>query len=862
MTASHVPVLLDRVVALLAPALDPRRRRPGRRDPRPRRPQPRRCSAACELARVVGIDRDPRRPRAGRRAAGAVRRPLHRRARGLRRDPRRARPSSAWPRSTACSSTSASPRCSSTCPSAASPTPTTRRSTCGWTAPTGPTAADVLNTYAAAELTRVLREYGEERFARKIAGAIVREPARREPFTTSARLVELLYAEIPAPARRTGGHPAKRTFQALRMEVNDELRGAAPGDPGRDRRDRRRRPGGRRVLPLARGPAGQAGVRRRDPQRRARTTCRSCPRATSRRSGWSPAAPRRPTPAEIAANPRAASVRLRAVERVRPDASREQPDDAAPHRSSAPRLPAARRGGRRAGPARPSSRGAAPRAPRVPFVTLVSLLLLGGVVGLLLFNTSMQQASFAATALEEQATDLSAREQTLQMELERLRDPQRVAEAAKRQGMVIPAGARRSSTWRPAGHRQRRAGDARERHPDHRAAAGPAGRARPGPDPAHDARRRRRRRRRRGTADGPDGKPGRAARPARRDNRPPPVSSRRPRRPPVPTRPAAARPRPRGRRGRLRGSPHGPAAGRVRADRDGALGLRRPAGPAPGRRPEGVRRRWPADEGTVDVVLPANRGDILDRNGEPLADSVDGLMVVADPTDDRRRTRREIATFLANRLDIDYFDTLERLRVEDSRFEYVARQVPSTLATRRRRRRRRARLQGPRHPARPGARLPGRRRRRQPGRLPRHPAQGRRGPAAGRARGHLRRLPRRHRRRGDLRGRRRQPDPARRQHRDRGRRRRGPARSPSTATCSGTPSGCCARPCQAPRGDVRASRWSWTPAPASCSRSPTTRRTTPASRTTSPKRRPTGRAALQRRLRARLGREGADRCAR
>jgi len=87
---------------------------------------------------------------------------------------------------------------------------------------TGPTAADVLNTYAAADLTRVLREYGEEKFARKIAAAVVRE-RENAPFTTSARLVELLYAEIPAPARRTGGHPAKRTFQALRMEVNDEL---------------------------------------------------------------------------------------------------------------------------------------------------------------------------------------------------------------------------------------------------------------------------------------------------------------------------------------------------------------------------------------------------------------------------------------------------------------------------------------------------------------------------------------------------------------------------------------------------------------------------------------------------------------
>jgi 16S rRNA (cytosine1402-N4)-methyltransferase len=84
------------------------------------------------------------------------------------------------------------------------------------------TAADVLNTYAATELARVLREYGEERFARQIAAAIVRE-RQRTPFTTSARLVQLLRQVIPAPARRTGGHPAKRTFQALRIEVNAEL---------------------------------------------------------------------------------------------------------------------------------------------------------------------------------------------------------------------------------------------------------------------------------------------------------------------------------------------------------------------------------------------------------------------------------------------------------------------------------------------------------------------------------------------------------------------------------------------------------------------------------------------------------------
>lgn len=78
------------------------------------------------------------------------------------------------------------------------------------------------------------------------------------------------------------------------------------------------------------------------------------------------------------------------------------------------------------------------RAPRVPFLFLVSVVLLTGVVGLLLFNTSMQQASFTASRLEEQATTMAAREQMLEMELEELRDPQRVALQAQRMGMVVP----------------------------------------------------------------------------------------------------------------------------------------------------------------------------------------------------------------------------------------------------------------------------------------------------------------------------------------------------------------------------------------------------------------------------------------
>ncbi|MDO4911107.1 MAG: 16S rRNA (cytosine(1402)-N(4))-methyltransferase RsmH [Corynebacterium sp.] len=86
----------------------------------------------------------------------------------------------------------------------------------------GITAADILNTYDKRELTRILKVYGEERFASRIADAVVTE-RQTEPFSTSARLVELLYRVIPAPARRTGGHPAKRTFQALRVEVNKEL---------------------------------------------------------------------------------------------------------------------------------------------------------------------------------------------------------------------------------------------------------------------------------------------------------------------------------------------------------------------------------------------------------------------------------------------------------------------------------------------------------------------------------------------------------------------------------------------------------------------------------------------------------------
>ncbi|WP_367650320.1 peptidoglycan D,D-transpeptidase FtsI family protein [Nocardioides sp. zg-DK7169] len=84
-------------------------------------------------------------------------------------------------------------------------------------------------------------------------------------------------------------------------------------------------------------------------------------------------------------------------------------------------------------------------------------------------------------------------------------------------------------------------------------------------------------------------------------------------------------------------------------------------------------------EGLREVVLPAERGDILDRNGEPLATSVEGSMIIADPAL-TAEDAPELAKLLANRLGVDYFKVLERLRAEGSRFEYVARQVPAARA--------------------------------------------------------------------------------------------------------------------------------------------------------------------------------------
>ena len=84
------------------------------------------------------------------------------------------------------------------------------------------TAADIVNGYSEADLTRIIRDNGEDRFARNIAKHIVKE-REKEPIITTGRLAEIIRNAIPAKVRATGGHPAKRTFQAIRIELNGEL---------------------------------------------------------------------------------------------------------------------------------------------------------------------------------------------------------------------------------------------------------------------------------------------------------------------------------------------------------------------------------------------------------------------------------------------------------------------------------------------------------------------------------------------------------------------------------------------------------------------------------------------------------------
>jgi 16S rRNA (cytosine1402-N4)-methyltransferase len=176
------------------------------------------------------------------------------------------------------------------------------------------TAAEVLNTWDEKALARVLREFGEERFASRIAKFVVRRRARA-PFTSTGELVELLYDAIPAPARRTGGHPAKRTFQALRIAVNgelDSLRDALPA--ALDALDT-----GGRIVVMAYQSLEDRIVKTRFAEA---TASRTPPGLPVELPGHGPKfvaltrGAERAAPEEIERNPRSAPVRLRALEKV------------------------------------------------------------------------------------------------------------------------------------------------------------------------------------------------------------------------------------------------------------------------------------------------------------------------------------------------------------------------------------------------------------------------------------------------------------------------------------------------------------------------------------------------------------------
>src|SRR5215813_12163064 len=175
------------------------------------------------------------------------------------------------------------------------------------------TAAELVNTWERRRIARVLREYGEERFADRIAGEIV----RRRPLQTTFELNDAITAAIPAPARFAGGHPAKRTFQGIRIAVNGEL---AQVDEGLPRAWRALRIGGR-FAAISFHSLEDRRVKRflvdlaREcicPPDLPVCVCGSKPEAelVHRRSIA-------PTPGEVAANPRSKSARLRAARKLR-----------------------------------------------------------------------------------------------------------------------------------------------------------------------------------------------------------------------------------------------------------------------------------------------------------------------------------------------------------------------------------------------------------------------------------------------------------------------------------------------------------------------------------------------------------------
>lgn len=182
------------------------------------------------------------------------------------------------------------------------------------------TAAEILNTWDRGQIADILRRFGDEKFASRIAGFIV-ERRVRTPFTRTGQLVETLYDAIPAPARRTGGHPAKRTFQALRIAVNAELDSLSQALPATLAA---LRPGGRIVV-MAYQSLEDRIVKTAFAAATASRTPEGLPVELP---GYGPEfvpltrGAERADVAEVERNPRSAPVRLRAIERGRGEDSK------------------------------------------------------------------------------------------------------------------------------------------------------------------------------------------------------------------------------------------------------------------------------------------------------------------------------------------------------------------------------------------------------------------------------------------------------------------------------------------------------------------------------------------------------------
>jgi 16S rRNA (cytosine1402-N4)-methyltransferase len=175
-----------------------------------------------------------------------------------------------------------------------------------------PSAREIVNTWDEAELTRIFRSYGEERYARQIARAVVRRRAA-QPFERTGELVDTIKAAIPTPARFGDGHPAKRVFQALRIAVNDELGALEAALPAAVAM---LRPEGR-IAVISFHSLEDRIVKRFFAAGAKGCTCPPelpicvCGREPELR--LLTRKPIRPTSAEVAANPRAGSARLRAA---------------------------------------------------------------------------------------------------------------------------------------------------------------------------------------------------------------------------------------------------------------------------------------------------------------------------------------------------------------------------------------------------------------------------------------------------------------------------------------------------------------------------------------------------------------------